>query len=292
MATLREIRDRIVGIRKTQKITRAMKMVAAAKLRRAQTAILNARPYARSMRDVLAHIRESPEAAQEPLLVQREVRAAVLVVVTSDRGLCGAFNATIVRAALTRIAARSEAENRAGTLRIVCIGKKGGDAFTRRGFAVAAKHTGLSLSPPFARAQAIARELRAGFLSGDFDLVEVVSNEFKSAARQQIRVEQYLPVPPGEGESRRAAADYIYEPGRAALVRALLPRHLDFQLWRMLLESAAAEQGARMAAMENATENAGDLIGHLQLSYNKARQASITKELLEVVGGAEALRSA
>jgi F-type H+-transporting ATPase subunit gamma len=295
MATLREVRARISGVKKTQKITKAMKMVAAAKLRRAQTAVVAARPYARSIGALLKHLVQSVDTSLNPLLAPRDVQSVALVVVTSDRGLCGAFNASLIRAAVNHIETNYAQVQREDTLRIFCIGKKGLDYFAKRHYKVAGSYIGVYNNLVYGQAQAIAREIVEGYLKGEFDRVEVVYNEFKSVAQQRIIVEQFLPVPTGSVEdtekpARPSTIDYIYEPSAVAVVNALVPCHLHFQIWKMLLESNAAEQGARMAAMDNATENANEMISHLQLVYNKARQASITKELLEVVGGAEALK--
>jgi F-type H+-transporting ATPase subunit gamma len=293
MATLREVRSRISGVQKTQKITRAMKMVAAAKLRRRQMAVVAARPYARKMKELLATLSTAPEAAAADLLITREVAAVALVVVTSDRGFCGAFNGNLLKAAVAHVGSLPEEGGAGKPLRLFCIGKKGADFFTKRGYAVAARHVGVFTPLEFPRAQSIAREVVEGYRRGDFDRVDLVYNEFKSVAQQRIMIEQFLPVPPEDtpGATRRAI-DYIYEPGRREILFSLIPRHLDFQLWKALLESSAAEEGARMAAMENATENASEMITGLRLQYNKARQAAITKELLEVVSGAEALLQA
>jgi F-type H+-transporting ATPase subunit gamma len=291
MATLREIRGRIVGVKKTQKITKAMKMVAAAKLRRAQSGVISARPYARALNALLEHLAGGADLAQHPLVVPREVRSVAIVVVTSDRGLCGAFNSNIIKSVLARLAATYPGLHEDGRLRLYCVGKKGADLFTKRQYRVAGKYIGATGSPVFGQAQAICRELVEAYRKGDVDRVEIVYNEFKSIATQKIVVEQFLPIPAGE-KTRGPETDYIYEPSREEIVNRLLPRHLEFRIWKVLLESNASEQGARMTAMENATENANELISSLQLSYNKARQASITKELLEIVGGAEALRKA
>ena len=295
MATLREVRNRISGVKKTQKITKAMKMVAAAKLRRAQSGVLGARPYARSIGELLRHLLRSVDPNLNPLIAPREIRSAAFVVVTSDRGLCGAFNANLIRSTITHIEQKYPELHKEGKYRLYCVGKKGSDYFSNRHFNVAGKYIGVYNDLVFPQAQTIAREILGGYLKGDFDRVDIVYNEFKSAAQQRIVIDQFLPIPTGndgteEKEQRRV--EYIYEPSAREIVEALLPRHLNFQIWKVLLESNASEQGARMAAMENATENANEMISSLQLAYNKARQAAITKELLEVVGGAEALKKA
>ena len=298
MATLREVRSRISGIKKTQKITKAMKMVAAAKLRRSQANVVAARPYARKIGELLRHLSASTNVAAEPLLSPRDVKRVALVAVTSDRGLCGAFNSNLLKTAINHINTHYPTAKQDGTLTLFCVGRKGIDFFTKRGYAVAAKYIGVYSDLVFGQGQKIARDLIDGYLKKDFDCVEIVYNEFKSIAQQRIVVERFLPVPSfataqaGGKASAKPSGQYIYEPSSAGILRVLVPKHLNFQIWRILLESNAAEQGARMAAMENATENANELISVLQLQYNKARQAAITKELLEVVSGAEALRKA
>ena len=293
MATLREVRARITGIKKTQKITKAMKMVAAAKLRRAQSNVMAARPYAAALRHLWEHLSSAVDLTANPFATQREVKSVALLVVTADRGLCGAFNSNLLKAAVNHVNAHYVQLNAEGRLKVYCIGRKGSDYFSKRSFKVGGKYLGVFNHLVFAQAQTIVRDITRGYLAGEFDKVEVVYNEFKSIARQNIVVDQLLPLvsPGGAGASGpHVSANYIYEPSSEQIVEALIPKHLNFQLWRILLESNAAEQGARMAAMDNATENADELISSLQLVYNKARQASITKELLEIVAGAEALK--
>lgn len=298
MATLREIRRRIGGVKSTQKITKAMKMVAAAKLRRAQDAVISARPYARKMKSLLQHLAGVIDVTTNPLFEEREVNNIALIVVTADRGLCGAFNANIIRAAVNHINTHYAEAHAGGKLKLFCIGKKGSDFLTKNRYDIIGKHVGIFGGLNFSTAQAIVNEVVQGYLRDEYDRVEVIYNEFKSIIQQRVIIEQFLPIPPAEITSKsdvpspKSAIDYIYEPSSAELVAALVPKHLNFQLWRVLLESNAAEQGARMTAMDNATTNASDLIRDLQLSYNKARQASITKELLEIVSGAEALKKA
>ena len=294
MPTLREVRSRIGGVQKTQKITRAMKMVAAAKLRRAQLRIVAARPYARKMRELLADLARAPDLQGADLIAPREVKNIAVVVVTSDRGFCGAFNANIFRAVQAHCGAQPSGVH----VSLLCVGKKGVDYFGKRGYNVTGRFAGIYGNLAFSWAQSFAGDLIARYRKGEFDRVDIVYNEFKSIAQQRICVEQFLPIaePVQPGSPARTSGqrppDYIYEPDRMGILLTLLPRHLNFQIWRILLESTTAEEGARMAAMENATENAREMIATLQLQYNKARQAAITKELLEVVSGAEALRSA
>jgi len=291
MATPREVRSRISGVKKTQKITRAMKMVAAAKMRRAQSAVLAARPYANKLQELLGHLVVQVPAEAGPLMTAREVHRAALVVLTTDRGLCGAFNANILKAALLHLDTKYPGWNSEGRVKIVCIGKKGADFFSKKGLSIVARHIGVTNPLVFASAQGITRGIVEGYLAGEYDRVELIYNEFKSVSQQRIAVNQLLPFTAEEPE-RANPVDYIYEPFKEQILEAIVPKYLNFAVWRALLESNAAEQGARMVAMENATENANEMVRSLQLQYNKARQASITKELLEVVSGAEALRGA
>jgi F-type H+-transporting ATPase subunit gamma len=214
--------------------------------------------------------------------------------VTSDRGMCGAFNTNVVKAVELHIASEYAVVPGASKVTLFCVGKKGADFFGKRQYDLSGRYIGVYNNLVFEQAKKVVRDIHGGYLDGNFDRVDIIYNEFKSIAQQRIVVEQFLPIPAeavGAGEEGRPVpTDYIYEPSSAAILHALVPKHLNFQLWRVLLESNAAEQGARMAAMENATENAEELISTLQLQYNKARQASITRELLEIVSGAEALR--
>jgi F-type H+-transporting ATPase subunit gamma len=288
MATLREIRRRITGVKNTQKITKAMKMVAAARLRRAQESIISARPYARKLGELLRHLVTKVDVNLNPLLVGREPHTVLLVVVTADRGLCGSFNSNIIKAAVQRLKNEGDV-----VAKVMTIGRKGSEFFGKRKFDVVSKHSGIFSDLDFDDARSFVQEITAGYLEGRFDRVEVIYNEFKSVIQQRIVVEQLLPIPPEETQQSKdmkglSQVDYIYEPSSAEIVNTLVPRHLNFQMWRILLESNAAEQGARMTAMDNATENARELIRDLTLKFNNARQAAITKELLEIVSGAEA----
>ncbi|MCX6144635.1 MAG: ATP synthase F1 subunit gamma [Ignavibacteriales bacterium] len=291
MATLREIRRRITGVKNTQKITKAMKMVAASRLRRAQEAIVSARPYARKLGELLRHLVTKVDVNLNPLLVGREPRTVLLVVVTADRGLCGSFNSNIIKAAVHRLGTQGDI-----VTQVMTIGRKSSDFFGKRKFDVVSKHSGIFSDLDFDHARSFVQEMSEGYLEGRFDKVDVIYNEFKSVIQQRIVVEQLLPIPAEETQQSKnlrglSQVDYIYEPSSAEIVNALVPRHLNFQMWRILLESNAAEQGARMTAMDNATENARELIRDLTLKFNNARQASITKELLEIVSGAEALKA-
>jgi F-type H+-transporting ATPase subunit gamma len=292
VATLREIRRRITGVKSTQKITRAMKMIAAARLRRAQEAIVSTRPYARKLGALLRDLATKVDPSLNPLLVTREVKTVLLVVVTGDRGLCGSFNSNLIKAAVQHLYAQEGVG-----VKVLTVGKKGSEYFGKRNYVVVAKHSGLFQALDFQHARAIVDEITRGYLIGEFDRVDVIYNEFKSVIQQRIVVEQVLPIPqeqitPAKDLRALSQVDYIYEPSSTEIVNSLIPRHLNFQLWRVLLESNAAAQGAQMTAMDNATENAAELIRDLTLKFNNARQASITKELLEVVSGAEALTKA
>ena len=296
MATLREIRQRIGGIKNIQKITKAMKMVATAKLRRAQEAILSTRPYALKMRSLLGHLVSKVDPSMHPLFAPREIRTVALVVVTSDRGLCGAFNTNLLRAAVQEYQNISkELGESEGRVQLVTVGKKGTDFFTKRDYQVVDKYPGIFSDLHWGVARTIMDKLTAAYLDQKVDRVVVLYNEFKSVVQQRIVSEQLLPVPPeqvqeSDEDKSLAQVEYIYEPDGETIINALVPRHLSYQMWRVLLESNAAEQAARRTAMDSATTNASDLLEDLTLSYNKARQASITKELLEIVSGAEALQ--
>jgi len=270
-------------------------MVAAAKLRRAQEAIVAARPYSRKMKELLGQLVSHADSPAHPLLTSREVKNVLLVVVTADRGLCGAFNSNLIKAANDHIKRNySHLLELPNALRIIAVGKKGFDYFTKREVKLYSKHVGVFSTLEFSTAQTTVREVTEGYLQGEFDKVEVIYNEFKSVISQKVVVEQFLPITPSVSSSTAppTTLDYIYEPSRKEILADLLPKHLNFQMWRVLLESNAAEQGAKMTAMSNATENAKELQRLLTLSYNKARQAGITKELLEIVSGAEALKKA
>jgi F-type H+-transporting ATPase subunit gamma len=300
MATLREIKRRIVGVRSTAKITQAMKMVAAAKLRRAQDSIIAARPYSRVLENLLKDLLKGadPETIQSPLLFGRPVdpknERVLLIVITSDRGLAGAFNSGLIKFTEARIRETYAEHRRTGRLSLITVGRRGSDYFGKREYNVINKHVGIFSKLDFDSAREIRREAVELFSRGDFDKVEIIYNEFKSVISQKPSAERLLPVLEAKTKvdathTEEAAFDYIYEPNPAYLLNVLTPKHLETMVWRALLESNAAEQGARMTAMDSATKNAKDLVSSLQLQYNKARQAAITKEILEIVGGAEAL---
>jgi len=287
MATLREIRQRISSVKSTQQITKAMKMVAAAKLRRAQESILAIRPYAYSLRDMIAHLADLDEGAVNlPLLEKRPVEKVLIVTVAADRGLCGGFNSNVMRAAVDLT------EQYADTpYDLLTIGNKSSDFFGKRDYPIYKKERDFFHELTFEDAVSISRTLISAYESKEYDRIEIVYNEFKSAIQQNVITEQFLPFTPEEGETEALRnVDYIYEPDIKTILNTLIPKDLNVQIWRILLESNAAEQGARMTAMENATENAEEMKSTLTLHYNRARQAAITKELSEIVGGADALK--
>lgn len=292
MATLRDIKRRIKGVRSTQQITKAMKMVAAAKLRRAQENIINARPYSRKISELFRQLVSIGSTIDNPLLAERPLRNVAVVVVTSDRGLCGGFNMNLIREATRLIHEDYRDYYDSGNLFVCPIGKKGADHFQMRNYKMLGNYSGIFSDLTFSTAAGIIGDLKKRFLEGEIDRVLVVFNEFKSVMQQRITVEQILPVPrvTNNDVEGKVNTDYIYEPNRADILNNLLPKHLNSQMWRVLLESYASELGARMTAMDMATENAKELIKVLQLRYNRERQAAITKEILEIVSGANALK--
>lgn len=292
MATLRDIKRRIVGVKNTQQITKAMKMVAAARLRRAQDNIINARPYSRKISEVLSHLMSIEKNVNNPFLAERKIESLVVVVVTSDRGLCGSFNMNVIRLTEELIQNDYKELYKKGKVQLYCVGKKGNDYFTKRNYNVTGSYPGIFSRLKFEFASGIVKELSQKFLTGEIDKVLVVYNEFRSIIQQKTVIEQLLPIKPFEKNeiSSLKVAEYIYEPNKIGIINFLLPKHLKAQMWRTLLESYAAELGARMTAMDMATENAKELIRSLQLTYNKERQASITREIIEIVSGANALK--
>lgn len=288
MPSLKAIRNRIRSVKSTQQITRAMKMVAAARLRRAQEAVVAARPYSKQMRKVLDGVAQRVDLSSHPLMQTRPVRRVELVVLTGDRGLCGGFNANVIRRVQRW---QVENEDAIESLELSTIGRKGYDFFRRRGANIRQNHAGLLGRLAFDEAETIAEELTQRFIGGEVDAVYLAYNELVSAVTQRVTLAPLLPIVPPGGAHRPAVAptEYLYEPNRDAVLETLLPRYLANMMWQALLESVAAEQAARMSAMDSATNNAADMIARLTLQYNRTRQAAITKELMEVVSGAEAL---
>ena len=286
MATLRDIKRRIASVRSTQQITKAMKMVAAAKLRKAQERLYKARPYAYRIAQVLGHVAARVDRSAHPLLADREPDRIGYVVVTGDRGLCGSFNTNILRHAHEELDAV-----RAETVGLITVGRKAVQHFDKLDVPVLGRYMNFFNDLEFSHAMAIASLIRNKFLDHELDHIYVIYNEFKSAVQQRIVVEQILPIVPELPEKEKHPGEYLFEPSPQAILDPLLDRYLNVRVWRILLESYAAEQGARMTAMEAATENAEEMIHNLILHYNKARQASITKEIIEIVSGAEALKT-
>jgi F-type H+-transporting ATPase subunit gamma len=281
-----DIRRRIRSVKNTQQITKAMKMVSAAKLRRAQDRIFAARPYAAAMREVLQSVAQRVDVTQHPLLQPREEKKVLVVVITSDKGLCGAFNANAVKAATNFIR-----DHNFESVEILPLGRKGNDFFRRRPIPLRKQAAHVFQALSLGTAREIAASLINDFISGELDAVYLVFNEFRSIISQVVRIERLLPLAhewTGTAAPDAPAVDYLYEPSPEAILSELLPKHVEFQLYRALLESAAAEQGARMTAMEAATKNASDMISDLTLTYNRIRQAAITKEIIEIVSGAAA----
>jgi len=289
MATLRDIRRRIRSVQSTQKITRAMKLVAAAKLRRAQERIVEARPYALKMAELLSSLVTRAGDEAHPLLARRTTGRKRLVIITADKGLCGAFNSNILRASLAFLREAGQTD-----ITLVVVGKKARDFYRRRHWEVKSEMLGFFDRLAYSHAQELAAQLIQSYLAQETDEVHLLYNEFRSVAVQRVKREILLPIAAeaADADGGAATGDYIYEPSPEGILDALLPRHVTTQVYRALMESVAGEHGARMTAMESATTNAKEMIDVLTIQYNKARQERITKELLDIVGGAEALRQA
>ncbi|OAT79785.1 ATP synthase F1 subunit gamma [Desulfotomaculum copahuensis] len=282
MASLRDLRRRIKSIQSTQKITKAMKAVSAAKMRRAQDQVLAARPYAKRMRDVLGRVANSAGNVRNPLLEVREPKKVAYLLVTADRGLCGGFNGNLIRKASHEIKDRDATS-------MICVGRKGRDFFRRRNYHIAQQYVGLGETISLGQAQEIARFVIGQYGAGEFDAVYLIYSEFVNVLIQRPQMIQLLPVQPPAGAEEAKKVDYIFEPDAEEVLNVLLPRYVENMVYYALLESKAGEQSARMTAMDSATKNAADMIDRLTLSMNRARQAAITKEISEIVGGAAAL---
>lgn len=290
MASLRAIRSRIKSVKGTQKITKAMKLVAAAKLRRAQDAVTRARPYTERIDEMLARLAQTEDGvAPHPLLEKRPLRRVEVVVLTSDRGLAGGFNANVVRRLQRFLVDHGDQYERIG---VSTIGRRGRDFARKRGVAIRKDYQGMLGKLEYRHARQVAEELIELYQQDDLDAVFLLYNQFQSALVQKVTLHQLLPIEPAPSRpgAVEAGGELIYEPSRKEVLETLLPRHLGMQIWRAMLESEASEHGARMTAMDNATSNAKAMIGRLTLEYNRARQAAITKELMEIVSGAEALK--
>lgn len=287
MPSLQHTRRRIGSIKNTQQITKAMKMVAAAKLKRAQERILEARPYAQKMLSVLESLSMRIDRSRHPLLAKRGDKKIEVMVVTSDRGLCGAFNANIIRRSMEFLKQKKE---EGCEIAVNAVGRKGRDFFRRRDFEIRKTWADIFDRLSYANASEMGRDIVESYEKGLFDELYVVYNEFKSAIQQRVIIERLLPIEPARPVEIEIAVDYIYEPSAEVILQSLLPKHIEVQTFRILLESNASEYGARMTAMDAATKNAKELIKKLTLIYNRTRQEMITKELMDIVNGAEALR--
>ncbi|MGH2575030.1 MAG: ATP synthase F1 subunit gamma [Ignavibacteria bacterium] len=303
MSTLREIKRRITSIKSIEKITRAMKMVAAVKFRKAQEAILAARPYAWKIDEMMKFLLPTVEDVENELLAEREIKRIAVVVVAADRGLCGSFNSNLIKTAQNIINTKYSGFYNSRDLSVITIGKKSFDFFSKRDYDIYAKYTGIFDTLNFESVKEIVNDILSGYREKKFDKIITIYNEFKSVIQSKIIEEQFLPIisftakeetsesdKPAEDKTDKFKTNYIFEPSAVEIINYLLPKHLNTQMWRILLESNASEQASRMTAMDSATTNAQDLISSLQLNYNRARQSAITKEILEVVGGAEALK--
>ncbi|GGH04564.1 ATP synthase F1 subunit gamma [Sphingobacterium alkalisoli] len=289
MANLKEVRNRITSVTSTQQITKAMKMVSAAKLKRATNAIVQLRPYANKLRDVLAQVSASVEGNDSPFTQDRVPTKVLIIVVTSNRGLAGAFNANAIKATNNLIAAKYADQFAKGDVSLIAIGKRGHDFFSRRNFNVIGNHNDLFNNLDFENVSKVAEYVMNEFEEGNIDRVEVVYNQFRNAAVQILTSEQLLPLLPEKKNEDVVESDYIIEPSKEKIIAELIPKSIKTQLYKAVLDSNASEHGARMTAMDKATDNAGDLLKALKLSYNQARQAAITTELTEIVSGAAAL---
>ncbi len=294
MASLQSLRRKIASVKNTQKITKAMKLVAASKLKRSQDRILSARPYAHKLRTVIGNLSQHTSPSTHPLLQRRTGNKTELVVITSDRGLCGGFNANILRRATEFLNQRLEDGEQVS---VSLVGRKSIDFFQRRSWKIRQEWPGVFDRLTYEHALDIGQNIVEHFNQGTFDQLYVVYNEFKSVMQQEVVVEKLLPIDPHETDNvaegaapESTSGAYLFEPDEQELLETLLPKHFQVQTFRVLLESAAAEQAARMTAMDGATRNAGELIKKITLFYNKTRQTAITKELMDIVGGAEALK--
>ncbi|MFM6976846.1 MAG: ATP synthase F1 subunit gamma [Sphingobacteriaceae bacterium] len=290
MANLKEVRNRIASVSSTQQITKAMKMVSAAKLKRATNAIVQLRPYANKLKELLANLSASLEGSSSPFIVEREPKKVLIVAVSSNRGLAGAFNTNVIKTVNQLISTTYAEQFRQGNGSIIAIGKKTQDFYEKRKYNVIGNNNDLFQDLTFEHTSQITEAIMEGFVNGDYDRVELVYNQFKNAAVQILTTEQLLPVAKTVSEVESSQQqDYILEPSQEEIVESLIPKSIKTQLYKAVLDSHASEHGARMTAMDKATENAGDLLKSLKLSYNQARQAAITTELTEIVSGAAAL---
>lgn len=288
---LKEVRNRIKSVQSTQQITKAMKMVSAAKLRRAQDAIVQMRPYAKKLQEMLSNIVSNSENdSSMALAAERPVEKVLLIVITSDRGLAGAFNSNVIKLAKATIASNYPEQFRKGNVTIWGVGKKGYEHFARLNYKTDATFKDIFLNLTFENVQQLSEAAMKAFSEKEFDVVEIVYSQFKNAATQAFEVERFLPIPKVEKKAGATKADFIFDPSREELVAELMPKILNTQLFKAILDSNASEHGARMTAMDKASENANEMLRSLKISYNRARQAAITTELTEIVSGAAALQ--
>lgn len=296
MAGLKEVRIRIASVKSTQQITNAMKMVAASKLRKAQNAIIRLRPYAAKLRNIMQNLSASIEDSNENAFSkERPAEKILLVVITSNRGMCGGFNSNIIKAASDQIFSVYRQQHEQGNVSLITVGRKATEFFRKRNFKVIASHDEIFDNLTFDKVSPLAERLMNDFESRKYDRIQIIYNQFKNAAVQRLMVEPFLPIlspadDPAVPRIGTKTADYIFEPDKETIIRELIPKMLKIQLYKAILDSFASEQGARMTAMQKATENAKELLKVLNISYNKARQNAITNELLEIVAGAEALK--
>jgi F-type H+-transporting ATPase subunit gamma len=288
---LKEVRNRIKSVQSTQQITKAMKMVSAAKLRRAQDAIIQMRPYAKKLQEMLSNIVSNTEVeAGNSLAVERPVEKILLIVITSDRGLAGAYNANVIKLAKQMIRENYASQHARGGVTIWSIGKKGYEHFAKNNYAVSDTYKDIFLNLTFDNVQKASQAAVKAYLDKQFDRVEIVYSEFKNAATQRFVSEQFLPIPKVVNTANATKADFIFDPNKEELIAELMPKILNTQLYKAVLDANASEHGARMTAMDKASENANELLRTLKISYNRARQAAITTELTEIVSGAAALQ--
>jgi F-type H+-transporting ATPase subunit gamma len=291
MASLKEVKSRITSVISTQQITKAMKMVAAAKLRKSQDRITQMRPYAQKLTHLFQNLSAAGQDEQAWYNSKRAEEKILLVVISSDRGLCGSFNSTIIKAVARQIADNYSAQAAKGNVTILPLGKKAFEFFGKRNYKIVSDYWNIFHGLSYDKASEVGDYLMNSFRAGQYDKIEIVYNEFKNVATQILRVEQFLPVLQPKNERKTAETDYIYLPTQEEIVIGMVPKALKIQLFKSVLDSNAAENGARMTAMDKATENAGELLKELKLTYNRTRQAAITKEILEIVAGAEALKT-
>ncbi|MCK9612368.1 MAG: ATP synthase F1 subunit gamma [Bacteroidales bacterium] len=293
MAGLKEVRIRIASVNTTKQVTSAMKMVSAAKLRRAQSAILKLRPYANSLSGILSELSSSMSTPDDIVFFKkRKIQKVLLVIINSNRGLCGAFNSNVIKAAVTQIHEKYNDLNEKENIHLMCIGKKATDFFTKQQYKVIESHDDIYENLNYEKTKILAEKLMGFYAAGTYDKIELIYNQFKNAVAQILTIEQFLPIEksPQAVDNSEISTDYLFEPDKNIFLKELVPKSLRIQFYKAILDSWASEQGARMSAMQKATDNAEELIKSLKLSYNKARQAAITKEIIEIVSGVNALK--